>query len=273
MKYLILITILGIMLFTGCESEDDDFSAVIGFDNVQAKDSVYTNEDFVLTGTVTSSEQIKTIRFYRNYFFNDQEMEEEMAGTMISDITESPYHFSIVVPNIIKNTTVKVVATGMNGKEESMIFSIKERKMNVVYYSKLNIGGWDSMFGSCLDVDTGTPYGSSALNDDEKRPLIDLFFDRSTLACVDLDSIYYNNVNRLPDTGLRFAETSFTAAQFDDLKGDDLFVSMSATLKEIEVEVGDIVFFEAKSGKKGLLKVVSISSPTEDIVLEEKIQQ
>lgn len=264
---------LGVILFTACDSDDDDFAAVISFENNQVKDSVYTNDDYVLTGTITSDEQIKTIQFYRNYFFHDQELEEEMAGTMISDVNENPYNFTVVVPDITKNTTVKVVVTGMNGKSESVIFTINERKMNLVQYKGLNIGGWDSMYGSCLDVDTGTPYGSSALSDDVRRPLIDLFFDRSTLACVDLDSIYYNDVNRLPDTGLRFAATSFTAEQFDEMKGDDLFVSMKASMKEIKVEVGDVVFFEAKSGKKGLLKVVSMSSPTEDLVLDEKIQE
>lgn len=149
---------------------------------------------------------------------------------------------------------------------------VKLEPITISSYSDLKLGGWDSNYGSCLDVDTGTPYGSSALRDDARRPLIDVFFDEAKLACTDLDSIYYNNVSRLPDTGTRFAPTTFTAADFDGMKGDDLFANMNATQKEIAIQVGSVVFFRAKSGRKGLLKVVSMTDPKGDLTLDLKIQ-
>lgn len=261
-------------LLNACDSDDEDFSAVVNFDNPSAKDSVYTNENYTLTGTVNADGQIGTIRFLRNYFFKDQELEVEMAGTKMTAIPENPFNFSVLVPAINKDTKVRVVVTGTNGQEVSSgIYTINERKMNIDFYPGLELGGWNSMYGSCLDVDAGTPYGSSALGNDNLRPLVDVFFDRAKLACLDLDSMYYDNAGRFTDTGLRFAPTTFSGADFDAMKGDDMFVNLEATRKEIDIQVGSVVFFKAKSGKKGLLKVVSMTAPEEDLVLEEKIQK
>ena len=260
--------------FTSCQKDGTGASNVtISFSNQLAKDSVYTNEDFTLKGAVAAEGQIKTIQFFRNYFFNDVESEVEMAGTKISDVTENPYSFSVVVPNVTKNTTVKVLVTDINGNEVSSVYTIKERKMNILTYSGLTLGGWDSDYGSCLDVDAGVPYGSGALHDDAKRPLIDVFFDEAKLANTDLDSIYYDNVSRLPDTGIRYATTTISSTDFDAMKGDDMFKNMVATKKIIDIKLNDVVFFKAKSGKKGLLRVSQLTSPTGDLLLDEKIQK
>ncbi len=266
--------ILFTAFFTSCEKDEKGASDVtISFVNQTAKDSVYTNESFTLKGAVATEGQIKTIQFFRNYFYKDVESEVEMAGTKISNITENPCSFAIVVPNIIKNTTVRVLVTDVNGNEVSSLYTIRERKMNILSYTGLTLGGWDSNYGSCLDVDAGTPYGSSALYDDARRPLVDVFFDEAKLANTDLDSIYYDNVSRLPDTGIRYAPTTISSAQFDAMKGDDMFKNMVATKKTIAIKLNDVVFFKAKSGKKGLLRVSELTSPTGDLVLDEKIQK
>lgn len=264
---------LFVTFFTACKSDKNESTLSITFNNISAKDSVYTNENYILKGTVATESQIKTIQFYRNYFFNDQELEVEMAGTKITNVEKSPFAFSVVVPNVIKNTKVKVLVTNINGQETSSIYVIKERKLNIESYSGLTLGGWDSDYGSCLDVDAGVPYGSGALRDDAKRPLIDVFFDEAKLGCTDLDSVYYNNVSRLPDTGIRYANTTLTSVDFDALKGDDAFKNIVATKKLIAIKLNDVIFFQAKSGKKGLLRVSTLTSPTGDLVLDEKIQK
>jgi len=265
--------IVFIAFFAACKSDNNESVTAVSFNNLLAKDSVYTNENYILKGTVTTDSQIKTIQFYRNYFFNDQELEVEMAGTKITSVDGNPYIFSVVVPNVIKNTKVKVLVTDTNGQETSSVYVIKERKVNIVAYSGLILGGWDSEYGSCLDVDAGTPYGSGVLRDDAKRPLVDVFFDEAKLGCTDLDSVYYENVSRLPDTGIRYANTTLTSADFDALRGDDAFKNIVATQKSIAIKLNDVVFFKAKSGKKGLLRVSALTSPTGDLVLDEKIQK
>ena len=271
-----LIISAGILLtafLMGCEKEENGADISISFAKLAAKDSVYTNDDYTLNGSIATAGKIKSVQFLRNYFFNDTESEIEMAGTKITNIAEAPYTFSVVVPKVTKNTTVKVLVTDVNGNEVSSVFSIKERKANIVAYSGLTLGGWDSDYGSCLDVDTGTPYGSGALHDAVKRPLIDVFFDEAKLGCTDLDSIYYDNVSRLPDTGIRYAKTTFSSADFDAMRGDDIFKNMVATKKTVAIQLDEVIFFKAKSGKKGLLRVSKLTSPTGDLLLDEKIQK
>jgi len=267
--------ILSIGLLSSCESKDGDVVPVsISFDKPTALDSVYTNEVYTVTGKVNAEGQIKMIQFYSNYFFQDQESEVELAGTKITNVTGNPVSFSINVPGITKNTTIKVKVTDINGNvTTSSAYTIKELKMNIVRYAELTLGGWNSNFGSCLDVETGTPMSGGAVDDATLKPKIDLFFDDAKLGNVDLDSVYYDNISRLSDTGIRYAKTSFTSADFDAMRRDVLFANLTATSKIVSIAPGDVVFFIAKSGKKGLLRVAILTEPQGDLVLDEIIQK
>jgi len=259
-------------LFSRCK--EDSISPTISLTNESAKDSVYFGEPCTITGVANTSGGLNMIRFFRSFPYNGGESEVEMAATRITSFTNAnTANFSVVVPNIKDATKISVRVTDQDGQEASAIVAITLRKSNIMSYHNLQLGGWDSNYGSCLDVDSGTPMSGSAVSDPTLAPKIDLFFDDSKLGNVDLDSIYYDNVSRLKDTGIRYATTKFTSADFDAMKGDDLFKNMVATLPIVPIELNSVVFFKAKSGKKGLLRVSELTSSTGDLLLDEKIQK
>lgn len=129
------------------------------------------------------------------------------------------------------------------------------------------LGGWDGVYGSGLDADNGQVYGYGSLSGASRY--VDLFFDRSTFFSYDADG------NELPDVGTRFASTSFTTAQFDAMVNDKDFKSLepNTTTDSILFKPNDVVLFKTRWGKKGLIKIISLTSPTGDLKCELKAQE
>ena len=270
--FLCAIVIAVLSLFSSCKK--DNVSPTISLTNQSAKDSVYFEASCTISGVANTTGKLSMIQFFRSYPFNGGESEVEVAATKITSFSnEKSTDFSVIIPKITDATKIRVKVTDQNGQETTVVYSITIRESNILSYSNLQLGGWDSEYGSCLDVHAGVPYGSSALSDNAKRPLVDLFFDMSKLANEDLDSIYYNNVSRLSDTGIRFATTAFSSDDFNAMNSDDLFKDLEATLSIVPIKLNDVVLFKTKSGKKGLLRVSLLTSPTGDLKLDEKIQK
>ena len=270
--FLCAIVIAVLSLFSSCKK--DNVSPTISLTNQSAKDSVYFEASCTISGVANTTGKLSMIQFFRSYPFNGGESEVEVAATKITSFSnEKSTDFSVIIPKITDATKIRVKVTDQNGPETTVVYSITIRESNILSYSNLQLGGWDSDYGSCLDVHAGVPYGSSALSDNAKRPLVDLFFDMSKLANEDLDSIYYNNVSRLSDTGIRFATTAFSSDDFNAMNSDDLFKDLEATLSIVPIKLNDVVLFKTKSGKKGLLRVSLLTSPTGDLKLDEKIQK
>jgi len=270
--FLCAIIIATIGLLNSCEKSN--VALTISLANQSAKDSVYVGESVTIAGVANTTGKLGMIQFFSSYPFNGGEAEVEVAGTKITSFTsEASTDFSTVITNVTADTKISIVVTDQNGQAATSMFAITLRKSNIIAYTNLNLGGWDSNYGSCLDVDTGTPMSGSAVSDPTLRPKIDVFFEDAKLGNRDLDSMYYDNISRMSDTGIRYAKTAFTSADYDAMKGDDLFKDLVGTLKIIDIKLNDIVFFKAKSGKKGVLRVSGLTGPTGDLKLDEKIQK
>jgi len=274
----IVITVLS--LFNSCKKESSSsiktqsyVPPTISLTNLSAKDSVYSGESCTISGVAGTTGKLRMIQFFRSFPYNGGESEVEVANARITKFSvDSTANFAVVIINIKNATKFSVKVTDENGQATSAVVSISLRKSNIYSYPGCMLGGWDSNYGSCLDVDTGIAYGGSAVENPTLRPLVDVFFDDSKLGNVDLDSMYYG-YNRLSDSGIRYAKTTFTSASFDAMKVDDYFKDLVATLPIITIKLNDVVFFKAKSGKKGLLRVSVLTFPTGDLVLDEKIQK
>ncbi|GLU53396.1 hypothetical protein [Dyadobacter frigoris] len=166
--------------------------------------------------------------------------------------------------NVLAIIVCLILSTGLYScdKQEE---NVSKRSINRA--SDLILGGWDSDYGSCYDVDKAYVYGSGQMADPDILPMIDLFFDHGQLWNIDGAGL-----NRLPDTGIRFAKTEITADQFDILTDDKSFANLEPTLEVIPILPGDVVFFKSKNGKKGLLKIKSMNSPTGEAYVDEIIQ-
>lgn len=269
---IIVIAMWTMCLFTSCKSDTEvNFPVTISFTNTSKVDSVYDHDTYVLTGKVVAGGPIQKVQFFRSFPFISGQDETVIAGVTKYNPGDT-CSFAIPIKDITYQTVIKVVVTQQNGHQDNLSFTINHMPMNINTYSGINLGGWNSNYGSCLDAETGTMKSGSATTDPDVAPLLDVFFDDAKFACTDLDSAYYP-VNRLKDTGTRFNKTSLTAAAFDKIRSDVYFKDYTAPYKEIVIKEGDVIFFITKGGKRGLIKIISMSDPEGDLLIDEKIQK
>ncbi len=269
--FILLIAVVAMNLVTSCKSDNDAFPVSFSFDKVSAIDSVYENDTYVLKGKIVAGGNIEQVQFFRSFTFNDKPDQVEMAGTAKYNLKDT-CGFSISVPQVTSKTIIKVVVTQKGGHQDEKTFTIKTIPVNINTFSGVNLGGWNSDWGSCLDAETGTMYSGSKTTNATIAPLLDAFFDDGKLGSTDLDSIYYD-VNRLKDTGMRYNKTTLTAADFDKIRSDVYFKDYTAPFREVAIKAGDVVFFVTKGGKRGLIKIISMSDPQGDLLIDEKIQK
>lgn len=143
----------------------------------------------------------------------------------------------------------------------------KEEHIKLDTFRAVKLGGWDGMYGSGLDADNGVVYGYGSLSGATK--FVDVFFDRSAFFSYDADG------NELPDVGTRFASTDFSVAQFEEMTDDRNLLSITPlpAADSVQFDIDDVVLFQTKWGKKGLIRILSMTSPTGDLVCDVKVQE
>ncbi|MGN6492041.1 MAG: hypothetical protein ACTHLE_08615 [Agriterribacter sp.] len=143
----------------------------------------------------------------------------------------------------------------------------KDENLKLDTYREVRLGGWDGLYGSGLDADNGVVYGYGSLSGATK--FVDVFFDRSAFFSYDADG------SQLPDVGTRFASTEFSVKQFEDMVDDKLIlpITPAPTADSVQFDIDDVVLFQTKWGKKGLIRIISMTSPTGDLVCDLKVQE
>ncbi len=288
MKKIHLFSMAALILLTGliCSCSHDDnkvsFPVSLKLDNSTARDSVYTGDTCTISGVATAPGKIDKIQVFCNFTWKGGTSEIEVTGAGIYSgskgydnipDTLTVYHFKINLTNVKITSNLRIQLTDKEGNITSVNYLVKARPMNINSFPGISLGGWDSSAPSAFDAETGITYHSDAFSDPARKPLIDIFFDLAEFGDTDLDADHHDGHNRLGDMGARFAPTTFTASDFNKMKSDDAFAGMTGTLEIIPFSVGDVVFFQTKAGHKGLIKVVSMTSPTGDLVIDEKIQK
>ncbi len=286
-KFIFALTgICFLTFFYSCDnSSDDDYPVTISFSNESALDSVYDGDTYTLKGKVIAGGPIERIQFYRNFPFTYQQDSVEisrqdsveMAATEITDIPGDTCTFSVDVPNITYETRIKVTVTQSNGHQAFATYTIKSGRIsNIVTLSNNWSGGWDSpYYGNFFSIIDGVTYGFSI---EWKHPELiqncDFYFGDFAVGAIDLDaSKHSSGVAAFDDMGTRFAKTGFTAEEFDAMRDDDDFGSMSdPTLQSVDFEEEDVILFKTRTGKKGLLKIISLNSE-EDYNFDVKVQK
>lgn len=279
MKYIINLFFISIMIstipFVSCKKDIVLSSAILTINNQTGntlRDSVFSGDLFSIKGSIGYTGKIQKVQFFRSYpdsanFVGD---EFEIVGSAITSFDTSTVNtlsFTDSIYNIRGKTNIRVQVTDQDGHTVSTIITITIRTSNINTMNNIQLGGWDSNYGSCLDADKGVAYSSSALNDPTLKTLIDVFFDNSILANVNLDD------NNTIISTTKFAMTNVTTADFDSMKADDLFKNLTASLDQIKIAVGNVIFYQTAAGKKGLIEIVSLTSPTGDLLINLKVQK
>lgn len=274
-KFLIFaVSFLLMGILNGCESDSKDYPVTISFNNKTALDSVFDGDTYLLKGTIIADGPIKTVQFYRNFSLSykqdsikvTKQDSVEIAATKITDIKGDTCNFSISIPDITDQTTIRVVATQNDGHQNSALYTIKSGRIsNIIVYKNLWAGGWQAPdYGNFFSLEATVPISywgySSETRHKERIPQCEFYFGDYKVGSVDLDSLQHNppvpgfagNI-----MGTRFAKTTFTANQFDAMRADDAFKTMEPTSTFASFDVGDVILFRTKAGKLGLLKIIS----------------
>lgn len=145
----------------------------------------------------------------------------------------------------------------------------KDKEVNIKLdtFREVKLGGWYGWYGSGLDADNGVVYGYGSLSGATK--FVDIFFDRSAFFSYDADG------NEMPDVGTRFTATDFSVAQFEEMIDDRQILPITPlpTADSVQFDIDDVVLFQTKWGKKGLIRIISMTSPTGDLVCDLKVQE
>ncbi len=260
-------TLLLIGIINGCESDNKDYPVTIGFSNASALDSVFVGDSYVLKGTIIANGPIKTVQFYSNFVLSytkdsvavTKQDSVEIAGTRITNVKGDTCNFSISIPNITEQTTVRVVATQNDGHQTSALYTIESE---LIPYPNRWAGGWLApVYGNFYSLSNDSNWGFSIeANHAERIPLCDFYFGDYKVGATDLDSLKHNpTVPGFADNviGTQFAKTTFTATQFDAMRTDALFKTMTPKLTYVDFKAGDVIVFKTKAGKLGLMKIIS----------------
>lgn len=143
----------------------------------------------------------------------------------------------------------------------------KEENIKLDTYRDVKLGGWYGIYGSGLDADNGVVYGYGSLSGATK--FVDIFFDRAAFFSYDADG------TELPDVGTRFAATDFSVAEFEQMTDDRHILPLTPlpSADSVQFNIDDVVLFQTKWGKKGLVRIISMTSPTGDLVCDLKVQE
>jgi hypothetical protein len=188
-------------------------------------------------------------------------------STLKKNVTSFTNNFSFAV-NWTGSARVSIKIIDDDNQTKEAYFDIIGKKpttgTTLTSYASLTMGGSTSAFGSYLDAETGTVYSLTQVNGSTViKNSIDIIFDNSILNSI---------AAVITSTGTKFASTTLTASDFNGITTDATFGAYSATLTQITIASGNVVFFQTTGGKKGLVKVISMTSGTGDLNIALKIQ-
>jgi hypothetical protein len=256
--------------FSSCNKDTSAPGPSITFDNGATSGNA-SNGSYTINGTAKASGKLDKIQFYTVTTSNGSTNESEISGSAITSFNnDTVQHFSLTVNNITATTTIKVLVTDKNSVTASSTFTINAGSAPglISTYSNLYMGGGsNTTYGSYLDAESGTVYKSSQLTTTIDAT-IDIIFDLGTLYNSDAGTFSSG-------TGTKFSTTTITTAAFDAMTDDSSISGLDGTANTVAVSANNVYFFKTVGGKKGLIKVKSLSSTTSSGTLnfDVKIQQ
>jgi hypothetical protein len=249
--------------FSSCEEETSgpsfDFS---GGDYISENTTVGAGDEIKFKWTITSDVNMETMDITKNGSYvagwADKEIDNASKNTYIDEVT-------LPADNNPGTYTYEFTVYDGDGVEiisKSIVITVVAVKALTTYDNNHTMGGAGSSNGSYLDAETGIIYKLGDLTDNVKT-LIDIVFDAGQ---------FKNTASALTSaTGTTFATTTLTTAQFDAATSDFLFSGITASANNITISANSVVLFQTKGGKKGIIKVKSLTST--DVTIAIKIQQ
>lgn len=247
-----------LMFFNSCKKDDEPVKPTITVS--PSATSVKAGVAVTYTVQVSSDQDLKTLAISAS----TKGEGASAADTTISfdkDSHSKSIDYVYTAPASATSVTITFTVTDEDESEQAV--QTLTINPSITAYPTLQLGGSASLKGSYLDIDAGLVYSTSDISDATKKAAVDIIFDNASLK---------NTASLITtSTGTKLVKTTLTGAAFDAITTDASFGSYTATDDNITIAAGDVVFFLTASGKKGLLKVVSMTSATGDLVLSAKV--
>lgn len=268
---LVSLLVLASNFFTSCKKDDAasdaDIQIVAQTGYISGNATVQPGTQFKVkwTATVTTSD-MKYLSITRDgvalsswslkEIDSDYENAYNSEATLTAPLSGGPYTYAIVVSDKDENEIASI----------EFVITLQAAAGSIGTYPSINMGGASSSFGSYLDAEAGTVYKVAQVNGSSTvKNSIDVIFDAGQLW--NSGGIFSSS------TGTKFAATQLNETGFAAISDDATFSSYTASSDKITVTSGSVVFFQTKAGKKGLIRVISMTSGTGDLNIALKIQQ
>jgi hypothetical protein len=257
--------------FASCSKDDEGSDAsinlVAGAGYLTGNSEVASGTAFKIKWTATSTtKDMKYVTITRDdlpinnwdllEINSDFENAYNNEVTITAPISGGPYTYAVIIydKDEIELSRVEFVIT------------LHATAGSIGTYTSLNMGGAASSYGSYLDAEAGTVYKLAQVNGSTTvKNSIDVIFDAGQL--------WNSGGVFASSTGTKFALTQLNDAGFAAITDDASFSTYTASSDKITVSAGSVVFFQTKAGKKGLIRVISMTGGTGDLNIALKIQQ
>lgn len=257
--------------FASCEKDEEgsdaSISLVAGTGYITGDANVASGAPIKVKWTATSTtEDMKYLTITRDdvplsgwdlkEIDSDFENAYNSEATLNAPLSGGPYSYAIIVSDKDENEITRI----------EFVITLQATAGSIGTYASLNMGGAASSYGSYLDAEAGTVYKLAQVNGSTTvKSSIDVIFDAGKLW--NSGGVFSSS------TGTKFTTTQLDEAGFAGITNDATFSNYTASSDNIVVQAGSVVFFQTKGGKKGLIRVISMTSGTGDLNIALKIQQ
>ncbi|HQH41470.1 MAG TPA: hypothetical protein PLC81_02500 [Bacteroidales bacterium] len=267
--------------FTSCSEDTTGTGPVITFLNNQTEVTLNPGQtSYTVAGTVTSDAGLKEVKFFK--VIGDNETQDGQAVTSFSD--KNNYPFQHDVTGITQEMKLKVQATDKDDITNSSSFTIKISLPAIQTWTGKTLGAQSSSTGSFFASVDGTVMTLNQATSNQAKADFAYYYgdvNLATLAAPDDASLNGGTGNFTwcqswtTKNQTRFAPTNLTTAEFDAATATTInALADPAESKVTSLAQNKVIAFKTASGKKGLIKVTSITTGASgSITLDVKVQQ
>jgi hypothetical protein len=292
-----ILFLAGVLLMAGCQKDetpepvgDPTIALVSGEDYISGDATLAAGEKFTVkisaAMNVNTNKKLVTLEVYRNFtpvtkgtavdttFYFNLGMEEELIIDL--DVTAYP---------AIGSELFEFTVIDEAGNKDKISLTITTEE-NVMAYADVLLGSVNDLEGSFMATSSGMTYIKAEAF--QNQALIDLVFylgatNGSTFAGPG-DTLVQQvfHLNDDPDKWTTFNDTRFINpapighAEFDAIGGAYMFPDFDGDASKSEakqLQDNDVIFFETVDGKRGFIRINSISSRGDQVNFDVKVEK
>lgn len=283
-SYFLFAAFTGLIAFAvnSCSDDSTGTGPVITFLNNQTEVTLSAGQSsYTVAGTVSSDAGLKEVKFFK--VIGDNETQDGQAVTSFSD--KNNYPFQHEVTGITQDMKLKVQATDKDDITNSASFTIHIPAAPAIQtWTGKTLGAQSSSTGSFFASVDGTVMTLTQATSNQAKADFAYYYgdvNLATLAAPDDASLNGGTGNFTwcqswtTKNQTRFTLTTLTTAEFDAATAATInALADPAESKVSSLAQGKVIAFKTASGKKGLIKVTSITTGASgSITLDVKVQQ